>query len=597
MYPVKAISNIIDWWGEKTPDAPAVLSQHDLKISYRDLRRFTVETRSALAGNSLQPGDRIAIVLPNGHLMAMSFVAVSACAVSAPLNPAFREEEFEFYLRDLRARALVTLKGFETPARRIARQQGIPVLEISDASGTPEWLNAPKPGDEASNSLPFGDSKDECLVLHTSGTTSRPKLVPLTHANVCSSAANVAESLCLTDADLCLNVMPLFHIHGLIAALMSSLSSGGAVLCTGGFDAACFSGWLEAFRPTWYTSVPTIHQAILSGPAAGAGGELKTSLRLIRSSSASLAPRVMEQLESVFQVPVIEAYGMTEAAHQICSNPLPPHARKPGSVGRAAGPEIGILDDQGNIRAPGEVGEIAIRGNNVTPGYDRNPEANQAAFCHGWFRTGDQGRIDQDGYLFITGRIKEMINRGGENVSPREIDDVLLECPGVAQAVSFSVPHERLGEDVAAAVVLAPGEAATESQLRDFALSNLAPHKVPSQIVFVDQIPKGPTGKIQRIGLHDKLAAQMKAEYCAPEGPVECALMEVWQEVLQDDVAGTGDNFFFLGGDSLMATQVATRVRAMFGVELPVQEIFRSPTIQAQAVQVELLILEQVEHE
>jgi acyl-CoA synthetase (AMP-forming)/AMP-acid ligase II len=291
-------------------------------------------------------------------------------------------------------------------------------------------------------------------VLHTSGTTSRPKQVPLTNANLCHSACNIRRALELTANDRCLNVMPLFHIHGLAAAVLASLASGASIVCTPGFYAPRFFEWVAEFQPTWYTAVPTMHQAIL----ARAGGETRpSSLRFIRSCSAALPPQVMAELERFFSVPVIESYGMTEAAHQMASNPLPPEKRKPGSVGRAAGPEVAIMDDAGRLATAGETGEIVIRGPNVMAGYAGNPAANESAFRGGWFRTGDQGRLDEEGYLYISGRTKEIINRGGEKISPREIDEALLEHPAVKESAVVASPDETRGEIVKAFVILAPG--------------------------------------------------------------------------------------------------------------------------------------------
>jgi acyl-CoA synthetase (AMP-forming)/AMP-acid ligase II len=342
-------------------------------------------------------------------------------------------------------------------------------------------------------------------MLHTSGTTSRPKLVPLTHRNLCASARNIAATLSLGPADRILHVMPLFHIHGLVAGLLAPLLSGGSVFCTSGFNALKFFAWMDEARPTWYSAVPTMHQAILA--RAGRNREVisRSPLRFIRSSSASLPPQVMAKLEETFSAPVIEAYAMTEAAHQMASNPLPPRQRKPGSVGVAAGPEVTVLDAQGNILPAGQTGEVAIRGENVMQGYENNPEANAAAFTDGWFRTGDQGMMDENAYLRITGRLKEIINRGGEKISPREVDEVLLSHPAVAQALTFALPHEKLGEEVAAAIVLREGRAIAERELREFAAERLADFKVPRRIVFLGEIPTGSTGKLQRIGLAQRL--------------------------------------------------------------------------------------------
>jgi len=329
-----------------------------------------------------------------------------------------------------------------------------------------------------------------------------------------------------------------------------------------------------------------MHQSILMESAKESTTK-RASLRFIRSSSAALPPQVMFDLERVFGVPVIEAYGMTEAAHQMASNPLPPQIRKPGSVGIAAGPEIAIMDEAGHLLASGEIGEIVIRGANVTPGYENNPQANQVSFTEGWFRTGDQGRLDEEGYLFITGRLKEIINRGGEKISPREIDEVLLDHPSVAQAVTFAMPHVTMGEDVFAAVVLRAAASVQENDLRSFALSRLAPAKVPSRIVIVAEIPKGPTGKVQRIGLHEALSSLLNAEFTAPFSLLEEILSSIWAEVLKLGRVGIDDNFFQLGGDSLRATQAVVRIQDRLCVELSATSLFRDPTIASLAKRIE----------
>jgi acyl-CoA synthetase (AMP-forming)/AMP-acid ligase II len=417
------------------------------------------------------------------------------------------------------------------------------------------------------------------LLLHTSGTTSRPKLVPLLHRNLCASAFNIGRTLRLSPDDCCLNVMPLFHIHGLVAGLLSSLAAGGRVVCAPDFSAPRFFEWMAEFRPSWYTAVPTMHQTILEQGRENADVIARHRLRFIRSSSAALPAPVMAELEAVFRVPVIESYGMTEAAHQMASNPLPPAQRKPRSVGRAAGPEIAIMDEHGGLLAAGERGEVVIRGANVMPGYNGNREANLSAFTNGWFRTGDQGYLDADGYLFLTGRLKEIINRGGEKISPREVDEALLEHPAIAQAVAFALPHPTLGEDIAAAVVLKEKNSASAHAIREFLFERLTDFKIPSQVVIVPAIPKGPTGKLQRIGLADKLAENLKKTDAAPRNEFERIVAEIFAEVLKINDFGVEDNFFALGGDSLRGTQVATRIQAIFDIDLSNAVIFRKPTV------------------
>lgn len=504
------ISTITELLAQGGDDAVAIAAPGRPPLTYQGLRAHVQHTVATLNQLGIGRNDRVAIVLPNGPQMATAFVAIAAGATTAPLNPAYRKAEFEFYLTDLGAKALLVEQGSSSPALEVAAELQIPVLEITTAPDAPAGLFEIKPAPGSQQGQPvvqggFAQADDIALVLHTSGTTSRPKIVPLTQRNVCASARNVSGNLALTPADRCLNIMPLFHIHGLIAAVLSSLRAGASVCCTPGFDALQFFAWLAEAQPTWYTAVPTMHQTILTRAGRNRETLANTHLRFIRSSSSSLPTPVMEELEKTFNAPVIEAYGMTEAAHQMASNPLPPRSRKPGSVGIAAGPEVAIMDQQGSLLPPGTVGEIVIRGINVTPGYENNPKANAENFTNGWFRTGDQGTLDNEGYLTISGRLKEIINRGGEKISPREVDDILMEHPAVRQVVTFAMPHDKLGEDVAAAVVLREGSTATERELRDFAATRLADFKVPRKILFLEEIPKGATGKLQRIGLAEKL--------------------------------------------------------------------------------------------
>lgn len=494
--------------------APAIGAPGRRSMTYAQLRAQMAQTASALRAVGIDNADRVAIVMPNGPEMAVSFLAVAACCASAPLNPAYKAEEFEFYLSDLDARLLIADANADSPAIEVARRLNVPVARLQAQADGPAGAftlafaaNAAAAANPAARAAVHtaAIAEDIALVLHTSGTTSRPKIVPLSQRNVCASARNIRASLALSAADRALNVMPLFHIHGLIAGLLAPLSSGGEVSCTSGFDALQFFRWMAEVKPTWYTAVPTMHQAIL-GRAGRSGDVIRAHpLRFLRSSSSALPTQVIRELEATFGAPLIEAYGMTEAAHQMACNPLPPAARKPGTVGRAAGPELAIMGDSGELLAAGATGEIVIRGENVTAGYQNNDKANAEAFVNGWFRTGDQGVMDAEGYLSITGRLKEIINRGGEKVSPREVDEVLMDHPAVRQVVTFATPHDKLGEDVAAAVVLREGAQASEKDLREFVGGRLAAFKVPRKIVFLDEIPKGATGKLQRIGLAQKL--------------------------------------------------------------------------------------------
>jgi acyl-CoA synthetase (AMP-forming)/AMP-acid ligase II len=493
------------------PRAAAVNALDRKPLTYGGLREHAARVVESLNRAGIGRNDRVALLLPNGPEMATAFVSISSGASTAPLNPAFRPAELEFYLADLKAKALVVAAGAEAPAVEVAARLGLAIFELRIAPAAPagafELAMVRKATADPERTLEKGcaASDDVALLLHTSGTTARPKLVPLTQRNLCTSARHIAESLQLTPADRCLNIMPLFHIHGLMAAVLATLSAGASVACTPGFNAFKFFSWLQETRPTWYTAVPTMHQAILSRADRNMDALRASRLRFIRSCSSSLAPRFMSELEAVFAVPVIESYGMTEAAHQIATNPLPPQPRKAGTVGLPAGLDVAIVGAEGNELASEEVGEVVVRGPSVMKGYEKNPKANDEAFINGWFRTGDQGVFDRDGYLRLTGRLKEIINRGGEKISPREVDEALLEHPSVAQAVTFAMPHDKLGEEVAAAVVLRAGFDATPSEICRFVGERLADFKVPRRVVILDEIPKGPTGKPQRIGLAEKL--------------------------------------------------------------------------------------------
>ena len=491
-------------------DAPAIGAPDRVALDYAGLRAHADRTVKRLNELGLGRGDRVAIVLQNGPEMASAFISLACGVTTAPLNPGYRRKEYDFYLEDLGAKALVVEEDSESEAIDAARALGATIIRLRVPDGAPAGIFDLEPEGKPSGSPAQrgpAEADDVALVLHTSGTTSRPKIVPLLHRNICASAANIRGTLQLEPGDTCLNVMPLFHIHGLMAPVLSSLSTGSAVVCTPGFNALKFYGWMDAVRPSWYSAVPTMHQAILARAPRNeeAVARARQSLRLIRSSSSSLPPQVLGELEEMFGVPVVEAYAMTEASHQMTCNQLPPGLRKAGTVGCASGPEVAIMDDDGNLLEVGQVGEIVIRGPNVTPGYENNPEANEKAFTNGWFRTGDQGAMDDDGYFSLTGRLKEIINRGGEKISPKEVDVVLMDHPAIQQVVTFSVPHDKLGEEVAAAVVLREGTETTTADIRDFAATRLADFKVPRTVLIMDEIPKGPTGKLRRIGLAEQL--------------------------------------------------------------------------------------------
>jgi len=469
-----------------------ILPEQNIRVTYGGLRNQVEAVAASLAASGIKRGDRVGMALPNGLPTIVGFLAAAMAGTAAPLNPAYKEDEFRFYLEDTNARVLLLPPDGAEDARRAAGDR-VPVMTIGmDAAGVVSLAGAPQGTPVTSPAV-----DDVALILHTSGSTGRPKRVPLSHANLSISARNVARSYALGSSDVSLCVMPLFHVHGLVASTLATLSSGGTVVVPGKFSPLSFWRVARDHGVTWYSAVPTLHQLLLArtepGSARPAGAE---KLRFIRSCSASLPPQVMHDLEAAFGAPVLEAYGMTEAAHQMASNPLPPAERKPGSVGPGTDVRVSIMDGTGQHVKPGERGEVVIKGPNVITGYESNPEANATSFVDGWFRTGDQGFLDADGYLVLVGRLKELINRGGEKISPREIDEVLLAHPAVAEAVCFGVPHPTWGEEVAAAVVLK--DAATEADLLAYCRERLSDYKRPKQIHITDAIPRTATGKIQR---------------------------------------------------------------------------------------------------
>jgi acyl-CoA synthetase (AMP-forming)/AMP-acid ligase II len=487
-------STLADLWPADLANKTAVVTPDDGRsITYAQLRTQTAGLAHELRRRGVRPGDVLSVVMPNGLPYLTTFLAVTwARAVAAPLNPAYKQEEFSFSMEDAGAKALLILPGEQT-ARAAAAQLGIPVWEVRlgpDGLLTLDTLSA------AATASPEGHPQpdDVALFLHTSGTTSRPKGVPLTHQNLTTSLRNIVATYGLTPDDASLIVMPLFHVHGLLGATLSTLLSGGTAVIPSRFSATAFWPLAWAHRVTWYSAVPTIHQVLLS--RADADAAPRGTLRFIRSCSSALAPVVFAQMEGRFEAPVLEAYGMTEASHQMASNPLPPGRRRAGTVGRGSGVEIVILDEKGNELPAGTPGEVSIRGRNVMAGYRNNPEATAAAFTRGYFRTGDQGVLDADGYLTLTGRLKELINRGGEKVSPLEVDAALLEHPQVAEAVAFAVPDPKYGEEVHGAVVLR-GEA-TPDEILAFCRQRLADFKVPKRLHVTDALPRTATGKVQR---------------------------------------------------------------------------------------------------
>jgi len=489
---LKSVHTLLDVLHFADSHTAVIVPEFGISVTYDSLRQQVLAMADALASAGIRRGDRVAMVLPNGLPAIVSFLAASIAGTAAPLNPAYPYEEFHFFLGDTDARVLLCPPVGAEFARSAAADRKIPVFSVEmNDKGNVDIIDAPT---GASATEPTAD--DIALILHTSGSTGRPKRVPLRHFNLAVSSANIANTYALSEDDVSLCIMPLFHIHGLIGSTMATLLSGGTVVAPTKFNALSFWRTVREHHVTWYSGVPTMHQLLLARthhkPAEA------DSLRFIRSCSAPLSPELIHKIEALFGVPFVEAYGMTEAAHQMTSNPLPPRHRKAGSVGVGTGIRISVMDKEGHHLGTNQRGEIVIQGASVFRGYENNPEANARAFVNGWFRTGDEGVLDEDCYLHLTGRIKDIIIRGGENIAPHEVDEVLLRHPAVAAAVTFGCTHPILGEEVAAAVVLHEPHGATEAALLKHCHECLAEFKCPKKIYLVKSIPTTATGKIRR---------------------------------------------------------------------------------------------------
>lgn len=586
------LSDLVAFWGRTAPHDDAILAPGRTPLTYGELWVLTSDAARELRRLGIGRRDRVAVILPRGPEHAVAIVGVAAAAVCVPLNPDLTADELQRYFIDLQISALLTCVDMNSASRGVAHTLGIAVIDVLPwvAKSPPAFkLVGSAAGRAALAADDPADSASDAFILLTSGTASRPKMVPLTHASVCLSAHNAGVAVGLRSRDRLLHVLPLFHAHGLISGLLTALAAGSSVICAPRFEAASFFAWLRDLRPTWYTAVPTIHRALLSASDHDKQAARRSSLRLIRSASASLPPDVIEELESLFGVPVIETYGMTEAASQIAANPL--QRRKPGSVGKPAGAEIAIMDPEGRQLPAGETGEIVLRGPNITRGYENDIAANESAFRNGWFRTGDLGYLDQEGYLFIAGRIKDVINRGGQQVSPVEVEAALSCHPDVLEAGAFAIPHRTLGENVAAIVVLRPDSKVSTHKLREFARKRLASYKVPGLIRIVQQIPKGASGKIKRDALADALlttpAAPKNHKPSPPRSELESQLASMWANLLELRQISEDEDVFALGADSLTITQMLSRLRMRFGVDFSFRDIFDAPTAATLAARIE----------
>jgi acyl-CoA synthetase (AMP-forming)/AMP-acid ligase II/acyl carrier protein len=564
--------------------SPAILAPDRAPLLYGSLCRQIEYTTSFLNNHGLGRNDRIAVIVPSGPEMAVLFLGIISGSTFVPLRPDYVDQGYDSCISHFKIDALIVQSDIDSHLTSIAKKRGISLIELTPLQDseaglfTLKWIF----GDKFRKCEPgVAYPDDSALILETSGTTSQPKIVPLSQDNIFASAHYIKTSLHLTIKDRCLNIMPMYHITGLVSPILSTLSVGGSVICTPGVSMGKFFDWLKIFKPTWYSSVPAIHQSIIEKAEELSFNSIQTSLRFVRSTSSSLPKSLFEKLGAVFNCPVIQTYALTEAL-PIASTPFHQHAGKAMSVGVPVS-DLAIIDENGTMAGQGQIGEILVRGPQVFRGYEDNPAATGVAFFNEWFKTGDLGYLDDERYLYIAGRLKEIINRGGQKVSPSEVEAVLISHPSVREAAVFGTPHLRLGEAVVAAVVMNDAQTLTASELRQYSTKKLAPFKVPQQIIIVEEIPKGPLGKFQRNKFFQNFSHLLKPAFEPPSTEIELTLADIWKDVLGVGMIGKLDNFFTLGGDSLHGMQVLSLVKKRLDIALPAETIFRHPTLREMA--------------
>ncbi|HYL38524.1 MAG TPA: AMP-binding protein [Bryobacteraceae bacterium] len=563
-------------------EQPAVLAPDRDALTFARLREHIHKTRLRLWELGIGRGDIVVNVLPNGPDAATASLCVSSCATVAALNPDLQQAEYESLFAELAPKIVLAYPNRAQPAREAARAARIPVVDVmAEAEAGVFTLQGEGASDKSARTGQPAEAADIAYIISTSGSTARPKLVPLSHGVLFNTDVGVAERLSLTPADRCLSFSPQFHLLGFNAGFLLPLAAGSSAVWTGGFQVDDFFRCLEEFRPTWFAAVPAILREILEHSARYEELLKRCSVRFLRAGGAPLPGSVAEQIESLFRAPLLQVYGLSEAT-SIAMDRLAGERRR-GSCGQPSGAEVRIVNADRLVVPRGETGEVVVRGPVVIDGYFRNPELTRAAFRDGWFHTGDLGYLDADNFLFLTGRASEFINRGGEKISPLQVDQALMTHPDVAEAVTFSVPHDKLGEDVAAAVVLRAGAAATASDLQKFAATRLAAHKLPRRIFFLDKLPTGPTGKVQRSKIWEYVSSRAgdnrASQNVQPRNEIEQRIAGLFAQVLHCERVGVHDSFFDLGGDSLAATECALLLEQEFGCYLSPGVFLWAPTV------------------
>lgn len=543
---------------KKYDENPAILSVDGMIVGFNEVKKNIQLISQKLQAVGSKTGDKVAILCHGGNKTLEIILALASNFICVPINAALKDSEIEKIISDLKIQTIVLppetdrilkLKKGELSILKFFIPNNKKSLEIKILSTKKTFQNEK-------------NDKTAAFIIVTSGTTAEPKFITLSRKNIIANAVNMKKTLRLKSTDRCLDVMPFFHVHGLMVAI-TTLAAGGSVICPPKFDQNNFFKWWQTNKPTWYTASPTIHQSILRIANDYKKIIVENPIRMIRSSSAPLAPQIIRMLEEAFRAPVLESYGMTEATLQITSNLLPPGQRKTGSAGKPIGLRLAIINRNNQFLKKNQIGEIIIKGANIIKKYTDESKTNKNSFYQGWLKTGDFGYLDNDGYLYIIGRIKEMINKGGENISPREIDEFFLKHPKVNLAAAFAIPHKTLGEDIAVAIILKKNEKAGEGELKKYALKNLSEFKVPSKILIVKDLPKTSTGKIQRLKLYEKFKKRLSRKTFSIKkySPKNILAIDLWKKLLEIKDALLEDNFFEAGGDSLLLEQLITELK------------------------------------
>ncbi len=561
-------------------DHTAFVETSGEELSYGNAADLISELAEKLLSFGIKAGDVVGLVSSRNPFGLISFLAISSVAICCPIGARQRTEEILSALNTMGVSTLIDGSG-DQAAIDVATNMGLRVATCRMNDHSIELL--PHQEGCSASIENIGVDNSIALIMRTSGTTSKPKLVGLSHDNVLAAASSIRDTYNLSEADFCFNLMPLYHVHGLISAGMSSLLSGSRQMCTGPMQPEKFADAYPKMRPTWFTGSPPVHLALRDYYERTGQTPSNDRLRFFRSSSAPFPAPAVDALEKLFGAPLLENYGMTETASTVCSNLLPPAKRKAGGVGSSISAKIKVVDDKGTSVPQGDEGEILLKGPSIITRYLGSDEINATNFDDGWLKTGDVGYFDKDDDLFVIGRTKELIKRGGESIYPSEVDNALAAYDDISEAITFAISHPTLGEELVAAVVLKSGSKTSEQMLRRYLATELSTFKVPSKIILVSSIPKNETGKVQRRTMARAFAEQFEPTGAAPETETEVALLSAWRGVLRRDDIGVTDNLFVLGADPLRSKAVSETIGAQLGKEITAKEIFQNPSVREQA--------------